>query len=125
MALFRCGSGAGLQETVLWTNPNPTTSMSSTTVTLSESVTGFDFIKIESRVSTSDSTTYSVLMPASEWSSDYCFGFVNKINTNYFVRRFQKVSDTSGKFDDNCQIYNATNNNTHAIPVAIYGVKVG
>ena len=61
MALFRCGANAGMSETVLWTNPAPTTNMTSTTITLSQSISNFDFVKLYWRVSTSNNTeTYNL-----------------------------------------------------------------
>ena len=48
MSLYRCGGGGGmLEETVLWTNPSPTSDFAAQTVTLSDSISNYDYIKFE------------------------------------------------------------------------------
>ena len=64
MAWFRTGGGGGaLSETVLWTNPSPTTGISeTTTVDLSESLDNFTYIGMYCRFSNSDTTESFAMM---------------------------------------------------------------
>lgn len=66
MAWFKTGGGA-LSETVLWTNPSPTSSISNTTtVDLSESLDNFTYIGMYCRFSTSDTTESFAMMKAED-----------------------------------------------------------
>lgn len=58
MALFRSGSGSGLKEVVLWTNPSPTADQSATAVTLSQNYTDFDYVGIYFKLSKSETAEY-------------------------------------------------------------------
>lgn len=61
--------GGELKETVLWTNGSPTSTQSSQTVNLSDSISNYEYIKIYWRHSTTDSTVGSSQMPVSEFST--------------------------------------------------------
>ena len=52
----------GFSETALWTNSAPTSNFAEQSVTLSQSFTNFDYIKINFRVSTSTSTSGAILV---------------------------------------------------------------
>lgn len=56
-----------MKETVLWTNPNPTSSQAVTDLTLGESILNYDFLKITWRHTTSDPTSKSVYVSTLEF----------------------------------------------------------
>lgn len=64
-ALRKIGGGT-LKETALWTNPNPSSSQGTQTITLNQSYEKFNFVKIRFKTYTSDpvnaNTTKSVYM---------------------------------------------------------------
>lgn len=45
--LHKKGGGGQLSETILWTNPNGGASLSAGTITLSDSISNYDFIGVE------------------------------------------------------------------------------
>ena len=67
MALYRCGSGGATStETVLWTNGSPTSAFGAQTITLSDIVTNYDYLKITGRWSTTDDTSRNFIYPTTE-----------------------------------------------------------
>lgn len=48
--------GGKMKETTLWTNANPTSNMGSTTITLSQGLSNFKYLKIEFNYATSSSS---------------------------------------------------------------------
>ena len=60
-------SGETAVETILWTNPSPTSSISSETTYTISSIANYDFIRVYFRRSTSDSTETSVLYTKPEF----------------------------------------------------------
>ena len=83
LASLRKKGGGGMQETVLWTNPNPTTAMSATNITLSDDPTNYDFIGVQIRkANTSAGALYAMFYMSSD-------DFVNVANeTNGFGMAF-------------------------------------
>lgn len=51
MALYRCtsGSGGGMTETVLWTNPSPSSDFSTTSIDLGETILNYDLLRVKVR----------------------------------------------------------------------------
>lgn len=61
MSFFRAGKGGGATETLLWTNPNPSSDMGSsgsvnTVITLSESYDNYDMLRIKFKNLKTDAT---------------------------------------------------------------------
>ena len=56
MALFRTssGGGGGMTETVIWTNPSPSSSFSEQDIALSNDYNNYDLIKIYYKISSAD-----------------------------------------------------------------------
>ena len=67
--------GGTLRETVLWTNASPTSQMAETSITLSEDITNFDYIKIYWRLSTTNDLECSILVEPTKISH-------NNVNVN-------------------------------------------
>ena len=113
-----------LGGTILWTNPNPTSAFSGQTITLSDSISNYDF--------------YEVIY--SEYAGNDPYGSSGKILTshitnigqvaNLFVRRsVTALSGTSMTFGDGqqCASFNGswTSQNSRIVPVYVIGYKTG
>jgi len=118
--------GGDMSETVLWTNPNPTSGFSATTVTLSQAVTDFKFFKYVYRVSTTDSTIYSIIMSVEDFvnsvSSKSRFCAMCSIGSQH-VRALNYISPTSFQVELAYKVNSVGTTNTAAIPQAFIGLK--
>lgn len=129
------GGGATLVETVLWQNPNPTTAISSAlTVTLSDSVDNYEYIKLLYRYSTSDATAYSMIYTKDVFKQCQQGTFKAPIvglteqatDGSLYARQAYYVSTTSVKFGGSCYLLNSTStDSTKSIPIQIVGIKKG
>jgi len=63
LCTLRTQGGGGLKETALWTNSAPTSVFANQTITLSDDLTKYDYLKVSYRVSTSISTESYVIIP--------------------------------------------------------------
>ena len=137
MALFRCASGGGgttITETTIWTNPNPDTSFASsnTNVTVSQNISNFDYIKVESKDNyAQDTATYKkdFYIKVSDWMNPYTSGGTKTFGiysyTNYaWCRQFNYNAETTITISACYRLNNASNNGNNAIPICIKGVKV-
>lgn len=134
MALFRCSSGDGStpQETTLWTNPNPDTSFSAQTISLSQNISNFDYIKVEYKDNYSqDTATYKkdFYIKVSDWMNPYTSGgskiFGIYAYTNYaWCRQFTYTTETTLLISLAYRLNNQTNNGNGVIPICIKGVNV-
>lgn len=110
--------------TLLWTNPNPTSAFSGQTITLSDSISNYDF--------------YEVIY--SEYAGNNPYGSSGRIPTshvtnigqvaNLFVRRsVTALSGTSMTFGDGqqCTSFNGnwTSQNSRVVPIYVIGYKTG
>lgn len=125
------GGGGTATETLLWQNSSPSTAISYTTVTLSESIQNFDYIKVVGQVNPSgDTTEIMALMPVAEFIT------IKESNTttgSAFLLAYQKgsserhyrlvyyVSNTQVKFSRSDAGSSGTS--TRTMPYKIYGVK--
>lgn len=127
------GGGAKQTETVLWTNSAPTSTFNAQTVTLSDSVRNYDYLKFVYNLNNENQTTCSTIMSVSD--------FVNtKYQAGYFVGEFGCMATTSGTLypwsrpahydtDTTIAIKNcitagtSVTINTRLIPTAIIGIK--
>ena len=51
----------GLDETVLWTNPSPTSAFAGQTITLSDNVDNYDYLEFEYKPANNLNTTYKAI----------------------------------------------------------------
>lgn len=128
-ALRKIGGGTELKETVLWTNPNPTSSFSPTACSLSESIDNFDYIKVLYRVSTSNNTQGSAIWPTSTIKIG---GGANKIRASFSAQNASSViysrivgyNSTTSLQIGQCSAWNQSlSDNALAIPLKIIGLK--
>lgn len=127
------GGGEALVETLLWTNPSPTSDYTDTgNITLSASISDFDYIKIVYNYSKSNLTQYSVFTPVDEFKTQILSTNNTVRSLNYgvllssglFLRSVDYVSDTSVHISQAMRLNGSTSRpNEMAIPYKIYGVK--
>ena len=125
--------GGTLKETVLWNNSAPTSGMTSTTITLSQSIDLYDYIKIVWRVSKTVSTEMSMLTTPSSIKISTSGG-TNVNNLSISAR------PTSGRATSRLITYSSVtklgvsvahyigesgNTTDYAIPIQIVGIKLG
>ena len=122
------GGGAKQTETVLWTNPSPTSDFGQTTVTLSDSISNYDYIAVKWKVSTSLSTTSTTMVPVGDFKSmlnqngDNAL-FIASVNQNGWARTVFYVSDTSITISTSYRLNAQGNSGSNAIPTSIIGIK--
>lgn len=125
------GSSSGGAETLLWTNPSPTSSQAMSTITLSDNYTNYDLIKVEIRRTTGDpDIKVSTYISTNDFAS---VGYVGQDRKVFFM---VAASDLSGYVyyrslhpvsPNQIQFSAASNgsgtNNVVAVITNIYGVK--
>ena len=126
------GGGAKYTETSLWTNPSPSADfVADTTVTLSQGMSNFKYIKITwARTTTELSNVGSVIYPVEDfvrykWGTANPTANIGITNTSNapFARTVIYVSDTKIKFGINARINYANTTNTGNIPLTILGLN--
>lgn len=131
MAFYRCmGGGSGEPtETVLWENSSPTSSFAAQTVTLSQDMNDFDYLKITVRLSINYTEEISEIIPINDFksTSDTAYhlavAFWGRIGSQRVARSFFYISDTTVKIDG-CAIIGAQGTQTAwVIPIKISGLK--
>ncbi len=124
----------GFTETTLWTNSSPTSSFDAQTVTLSQSMANFTYLKIKFASSTSyysDSYCSSIIVSVTDFKKSTeaqwkpIVGLVTKIQSSggNRCRRAFYSSNTQVEFSAANQISGTTTTNTSCIPISIVGMK--
>jgi len=118
--------GGSLSETVLWTNPSPTTAQQSQTVTLAGNISNFDLIKITYRKSTADATELSVYCDITKSISPIMAACLiyNAANRGYYCRSVSYDSNTSVKTSYAGRWDAGGSDQSMAIVTTICGVKL-
>lgn len=130
------GSGEQYTETVLWTNPSPSSTFAAQNVTLSDNLSNYKYIGINFGYSTSNySTGYhnsTILLSLEDFIK---FGYksglarcgtsltVANTNNTIFSRSVLYLNDTSVRFGTCYQVGSSTQENTSAIPLEILGIN--
>lgn len=141
MALFPCNfgsSGGTLSETTLWTNPSPSSSFDTQTITLSQSVDNFKYLKIKAKPINSSSTESDFLFDITTYkatsttAANNTFNFLTvaatRVSAGLFVRTFAHSSSTqmyigkSTKITGESSSSGSTNNNLNVFTKVI-GMK--
>ncbi len=121
------GGGGKYTETVLWTNASPTSSFAQQNITLSDSISNYDYVRIYFRASTTNSAEKSIIFPVSEISdNNNAFGAKFSGFNNTTERVWAKASDTSFTIYLAYQLQQAaqTASSTVVIPTKITGIVV-
>lgn len=128
--------GAKTTETLLWTNPSPTTARSSLDATLSQSLQNFQRIRVEYAYNNAAaSAEYYVVFPVKDASGDYMFPTgsgkqrmsigLNNVNSVNITRQFYVTDDTTIHFNNAYRVNDSGSSNTALIPWNIYGINGG
>ena len=134
MAWFRTDPQEVLKETVLWTNPAPTSAFASQTVTLSDDINNYDYLKFILRRYTTDAREAEVIFSVAKFKEYYTANgnFTGAVRAYYLSstgsvldRGIVYNSDTSIKFGDSTQIGGTSVDNATLLPQKIIGVKRG
>ena len=119
----------GFSETTLWTNSSPTSSFAAQDVTLSQSFTNFDYIKINWRATKSNTTAASMIVPPSVLQNSSATA--NSNNVEFGTHTGSTVRARSIRYSSNTKLsistaYNVNtsgNSTDYAIPTSIVGLK--
>lgn len=141
MAWFRTDPQEVLKETVLWTNPSPTSSFAGGTIAdLSDDINNYDYLKFEYRHSTSVDILYNIDVPVDLFKTSTQVDYDNPNHylpfmtacasgqwtfTNFLRRGIARKTDTSVYFTGGGNMGSTTANNANIIPIQIIGIKRG
>ena len=125
------GNGEQYTETVLWTNPSPTASFAGQTVTLSDSIANYKYLKVKAcynggytNVAVSPLILVSEFMTIVPSTRRCTFNIGNSSAGNsYYSRAVQYVSPTSISFTDDWALKSNNTANTDVIPLEILGIN--
>ncbi len=110
---------------MLWSNDSPTSNFSSQTISLFQSIDSYDLVMIMYYFSASSPYLYSRVFPAKYVASSLSSASlpINASGSNRTGgRNFTFDSSTSLSFSS--ASYNGGTDNSYAIPVNIYGIKL-
>lgn len=120
----------GLSETVLWTNPSPTSDYAKTTISLSNSISSFKIIKIYFKATKSVSDVFAVYADVNTLKNSitgnskprFLIGGTNSSGANY-VRTILFLSNTSIEIGTAIRINASGTGNSVAIPIKVSGIN--
>ena len=130
--LKKKGGGGEFKETVLWTNSSPTSQFNGQTVTLSTSISSFDFLKFKWRLSTTTATEGTGLfvnkddfvnMLSNTTSPKFGIGAYLTSTDKSYLRGIYYSSDTKVGFNSCYGLGDSSVNNLNIIPLQIIGLK--
>ena len=116
-----------MTETTLWTNSSPTSSFASQTVTLSQDMDNFSYLKITVRASTTSDKRIGVIISVSDFKNTVTSGQGASLgicggNSGTHARRAVAYTSDTQVWFSNAASSGTSYNNT-AIPVSISGLK--
>ena len=123
------GGGGGKQtETVLWTNSAPTSNFADQNVTLSDSMSNYDYLKFTYKKATNNATSTSAVFSVSDvknFADESVYGQLGgESATDWYMSRYiWYISDTSVRISTAWKLNSVGNNNAYIIPLAIIGIK--
>ena len=132
MAFIPCKiGGSGFVESTLWTNSTPTSGFSAQTLSLSQDIDNFKYLKFVYGYSTTYNTEHlSFLISVDDFkkclsNNDRSYGLclTSRNSGNNFTRICFWVSDTSLSISNCYQFAGTSSNNNLVIPVQIIGMK--
>lgn len=129
LGLNELDHGKRFDETTLWTNNAPTNTFVNQTVSLSDDIDNYDYIKVICRVSTSDATEIKALYSVSDfktytaskvWGSSTC-----QVSSYLYSRLYYYSSDTALVFGHTWKYASGsgTTGDGYVIPTSIVGCK--
>jgi len=124
------GGSGSVTQTKIWTNPSPQADYSGTTITLSQSMTDFDYIRVTARRWKADgSVDYETIMPVSlvvtcTGTNQGRFPLAYYGEGTMYARTFEYVSNTSIKFSNASKVGASGNLAGALVPAEVYGMKL-
>lgn len=124
--------GSGVTETVLWTNPSPSSAWSNssqTTITFPQSMLDFDELKVTWKASTTDATESYIKIPVSALArgadGKTRFYLSGLVSSNAYCRNITYGSNTSIVISGGIYQVNGSSTiaNTNGIPLEVEGIK--
>ena len=130
------GGGGTWVETILWANPSPTSNFAAQTVTLSDDINNYDYLKVSCEnhnTITGVNDPFSALISVSDFKTSLagnstrhnafnlvgCYAPSNSI----WTRLMFYDTDTTAKFGGCMQIGGSGSTDVNAIPLQIIGCK--
>ena len=130
LGLNELDHGKRFDETTLWTNNAPTNTFAGQSVTISEDMDNFDYIKVKFRLSTTDATESSCSFVVSELKqfTTTSISPVGSIagytaSSTSYARFISYESDTSIKITGGFRLNTSGSSNSVLIPTSIVGCK--
>lgn len=126
------GGGGGMTRTTLWTNTASTSAFSSQTVTLSDSISNYDYIGVEYRATTASSTRSTEVLFVSNALRYASTSYTNTVfpcfcaysSSAHYARYITFSTNTKLSISSAGKIGAAASDTTKAIPLHIYGYKL-
>ena len=126
--------GGGITETTLWENSTPTSSFAGQTVTLSDNMDNYDFLKFCFNRSTTNTTDkceiiYSVdefkkfTAAANHFNGATAF-YPTDGTARLYARAYKYISNTQVAFENMYQMSGTVSDNGAGIPTKIIGMKM-
>lgn len=127
--------GGSLEETLLWENSTPSSSYGENTITLSDSVQNYDYLRFEFTRGTTNPEIFSVIYTVDELDNTAQNANGEKLSsptiyvsgTGNYTRILSKLSDTSILFS-HCKKYgtgiDTVNSDTTLMPYKVFGLKL-
>lgn len=127
-SLKKIGGSEKYTETVLWTNPDPSSSFAGQNVTLSDSIGNYKYMKITWKTTTSDTAYSSAYVLVSDLASMTAangnrFVSISCMWTNVYKRNITYNSATSIGISTSYRENASGSNNGVCIPLEILGVN--
>ena len=123
------GGGAKQTETVLWTNPSPDSNFAGQTITLSESIDNFDYIKVTAKKAYNNSTFYTAFIVTPEnFKKTLSSLGSDRVEISFtiagdYTRRVLYVDNTSVNFSLAYKLGASGTSQSYAIPLEILGLN--
>lgn len=120
--------GGGITEKSLWTNNAPSAAYSSDTVTLSENLDNYDYVKVKFRRSTGASTEYEVwTIPTVSSDNKFLMNLAIRISNDFYARSVSHYVNNTILFGSTIKFFTSgsvSTANSYCIPLEVIGVKV-
>lgn len=115
-------------ETVLWTNPAPTSAFASQTITLSDGISNYKYIKLKWKNINSEDQIGESIVPVDNFTSQSPSPNYNNFSGMFttpssYARGWVYVSDTQITFGNCYTLAGTTQNSNYCIPLEITGLN--
>lgn len=132
------GGSATWVETVLWQNPSPSSDFAAQTVTLSDDINNYDYLKVSYvnyNASAGTNDPYNIYISVSDFKTSrygdstrhntFTFGGLYVPSNNWYTRQMVYNTDTSVKFGACTQVGGTAVSGNNSVPLQIVGISKG